>query len=208
MALPPLTRTGIAPYLSPSPNKYIRESFTDSDIPKLFAPEGVLRRCNDAVFTVRMFWHHNETREITAIFIRMIFHDGSMIAWIMPNGWDKQHNMIWIRENSTILDSGFPRSMDGSFGDMQKPKSGDVEPVLNIVQISYPEEIAAFFDQDRDVLPESLRERIFPPAPQDPLPEPPNNTTYLYMGAALLLMIGIGILAKKHFSSSDWKRGE
>ncbi|MGE0198033.1 MAG: hypothetical protein AB7N99_04530 [Simkaniaceae bacterium] len=81
---------GIAtPYLSHSPNKYIRESFTDNDIPKFFAPEGVLRRCNDAVFTVRMFWHHNEAHEITAIFIRIIFHDGSMIAWIMPNGWDK-----------------------------------------------------------------------------------------------------------------------
>ncbi|MGE0198034.1 MAG: hypothetical protein AB7N99_04535 [Simkaniaceae bacterium] len=72
--------------------------------------------------------------------------------------------MIWIQENSTTLDSGFPRSMDGSFGDMQKPKADDAEPVLNITQISYRETIATFFDQDRDVLPESLKRADFSPS--------------------------------------------
>lgn len=54
--------------------------------------------------------------------------------------------------------------MDGSFGDMQKPKADDAEPVLNITQISYRETIATFFDQDRDVLPESLKRADFSPS--------------------------------------------
>lgn len=151
---------------------------------------------------MRMFWHRNEANAITGIFIRIILKEGSMIAWIMPNAWDQEHNMIWIRNNQTkltgrpIIGEGFPYQMEGTFGSMENPNPDDVEPVLNIREIDTPEAIAAFFDQDREVLPESLRVRIFPPAPQNP-------HTYLYMGAALLLLIGIGIFVKRYFHNSE-----
>ncbi|MCB1081450.1 MAG: hypothetical protein KDK69_06460 [Chlamydiia bacterium] len=210
MALPPLTREGIRPFLSDSPNQILQDKFRDDRvIPHFFAPEGVLLRADDGVFNVRMFWHRNEANAITGIFIRIILEEGSMIAWIMPNAWDQQHNMIWIRNNQTklterpIIGEGFPFEMQGTFGNLQDPNPHDVEPVLNIREIDTPEAIAAFFDQDREVLPESLRVRIFPPAPQNPLPLPQNNQTYLYMGAALLLLIGIAILAKDYFNNPE-----
>lgn len=213
MTTPPLTREGIRPFLTDEIDEILQTNrYSDQDIVQFFSDEGELRCGNDCTYLIHMMWHRDQSNKVTGIFIRAILDDGSLLCWINPNVDNRRH-FIWIRDNRTIIE-GKPitKGLQGDVNTMlrtsKSPKIHVTQPQISIPNLQNREDIAAFFDRDREVLPEALRERIFLPAPQDPLPPLRNNHTYLYMGAALLLLIGIGILAKKHFSSSDWKRGK
>jgi len=173
MALPTLTHEGIKPYVTDEVHALLKRKFSQEEIPQLFSEAGVLRNVKECPVSICTKWHRDEANRIDGVFFRVI-HERVLIAWIAPNVCRNEHNYIWIENGNTKLE--LKPVFGGVLHDFIKialsgKKTKDPAPQFQPDQLDQPKAIAAFFDQDRDVLPDSIRTRIFPPPPQDPAPE-------------------------------------
>lgn len=199
MSIPELTKIGIAPFNTEEVNEILDQRFSDDEIPQLFNDVGVLRKGEDGVFNICMKWHRNELDVVDGVFVRIIF-EGNLIAWLNPAVCRNDHNFIWIKNGMPILrekpimGGGLCFEVDGC---LKLAKTGDASPRFEVEHLDNPEAIAAFFDQDRHVLPDILRARIFPPViPPDPIGDiHPRNRTYVIGG--LLLVLAVGYIAHR-----------
>ncbi|MCB1107637.1 MAG: hypothetical protein KDK76_06045 [Chlamydiia bacterium] len=194
MAIPPLTYEGISPYFPESINYIFRVQYRNEEIPPFFSDQGVLNHNTDdgEVFHIKMYWHCNSNNEITGIFIRIIFQEGDMMAWIKKEACESDNQAICIQKEQTVV---IPKAEIGEGMYHQivlaalraSPAQDQNVPELNVQNIQNRDVIATFFERDREVLPEPLREQIFP--------QNNNRYTYHYVGAVLLLATCMKIFA-------------
>ena len=188
MAIPELTRAGIAPFITKETGAVLKKRFTPEEIPQLFSDTGVQRKGSDGVFNICMKWRLDESSAIDGVFVRIIL-EGNLIAWTKPDTNRDVHNFIWIRNRETTLREtplfwgGMPYEVSCV---LQAGKTDDASPRFEVEHLDNIPGIAAFFDKDRHVLPDTLRAQIFPPE----APINPRTRTYVIGGIFLVLAVG------------------
>lgn len=212
MATPLTTLEGIRPYLNRTAYTDFRLSFDNDGITRLFSEDGMLKRNpTDGLSHIRMFWRRNDHNEVTGIFLRVI-REQRLLAWTNPSNdsGESTKNFVLLMNNQTMImrDEGFHTWIGGSLNGSDTLLTSDpmnnpddfVTPTCNI-QIDRPTEVAAFFNNDREVLPQNIREQVFSPQPAPTQPTPAQRDyTWLYIGCALVLTITIAAIAKQYLS--------
>lgn len=203
MAIPELTRAGVAPFVTEQAAVLLNGRFADEEIPQLFSDAGVLRKGLDGnLLNICMKWHYNELNAIDGAFFRII-SEGNLIAWLKPDVCRNTHNFICIQNASTELQkkpvvAGWdPNEVLTA---LLAGKTEGVSPRFDVKHLDNIPGIAAFFDQDRHVLPDTLRERIFLPVTL-PIPEAPitatNPRTRTYVIGGIFLVLAVGYVAHR-----------
>lgn len=177
---------------------------------QLKQPEGVNLTKDEENWNVRMDWHTDEAGVIDGLFMRMMSQT-VVDAFIIRNG---------SYDNLTFMSTGAPTAYSAdSIIHVTKAKQlfecmggtpYDQPVTLNRHELKNPELIKPFFNQNQDMLPEWIREQLFPHIPTPPRtpeptkkptqrPEEPNKESRktLYLGIAVLLVAAIVFVAKR-----------
>ena len=90
------------------------------------------------------------------------------------------------------------------FAPLELPKSKDSATFdIPAAKLIPPEEIRGFFGKNCDMLPDSIREAVYPSlkTPED-LPRPRRKPNFMCIGLVLLLVIGVANVVKRSFAQS------
>lgn len=138
----------------------------------------------------RIGWHRDETDKIQGLFLR-IYNQNSITAYRYTNSIE----MISIENHQTTTSS----SNVIAFFSMLQPlitqpniKDHPRKPTCQIEHLGHPEKIQDFFKNNPDMLPQPVRDKVFPST---------LSSKYIYLIGGLILTIGVIYLAKKYFKN-------
>jgi hypothetical protein len=206
MALP-LTLVNIQNHVSIVTYEQLAKVCDDPLLTQLSSEEGISRTYQGALANVRMGWYRDETDTINGLFIRV--HTQNMIvASVLKE--DGNLDELIITQQFTNLSEDVLLHVTKArqqFEVLQSAKH-DEEIVFHLDALKEIPTIQAFFAKSREMLPEPYRTDLLP-LPQKPLENPlqprdphgpkpaSNDYNYLYIGGALLAILGIAYLAKR-----------
>lgn len=148
-----------------------------------------------------MHWHRDKEAQINGIFIRCI-NPLNLMVWIQADVFPQEYNFIWIKNEyadlrkKSLMDLGeLPFEIEHAIEGAKTKADCPKVQLENLVKIK---DIAAFFDKDRDVLPTSVRDRVFPPPPMKKEEVPAKQSfNWTYVGGVLVLTLTIGYIADR-----------
>jgi len=151
-------------------------------------------------YNIQIGWNRDDANTINGLFFRVCTQD-TMLAYKLLG--TSGNEMLAVSNNKT---EHFTQAQEGlfSFGGrllnsiIPKLQTGvspsDRKITCTILNLKDADKIKAFFDKNREMLPANLHARLYPAS---------NNSTYLYLAGAALLLIAVAYFAKRAFFSSE-----
>lgn len=201
MSVPKITLSLIEPYISPNTYTALKSSCNDSLLDQLSNSRGVNRIYKDVNVNVRIDWHRDEKDIIRGLFMR-IYGSHFIEAFIInDDGYKRELN---INPHDTFE---FSRSLI-DLSDAQKLfaiinlKTHEEVIAFKLDNFKNPEKIKEFFSNHQDMLPEPIKEKIFPKLSLNPSHSEENSEGQSCLIIALIVIIvGTAIVSTKYFSS-------
>ena len=209
MAMPPLTLSNIQPHLSTVAYNALSKVCYDSALETLSSPNGASVVVQLLASRVQMEWHIDEGKRINGIFL-CIYNSSMIQAWKFIN--EDLHEITIL---TTPLYTGVSHPIlhvslaERTFG--QCVGTDHEEQVqFQAVHLENPGQIHAFFKNNQEMLPEPLRQTLFPPVVERKRRETArrknssslsnNNNNYYYIAGGVLLFLSIAFLSKRYFA--------
>ncbi len=211
MERPFLTLTNIKPHVSSVAYDALSKVCDDSVIGELSSPGGVPAVVQGSPSRVQMDWHTDESDQINGIFL-CVYNDSLIQAWQIL-GSDLSEITITTKPLYTGISNPMlhvrlaNETFERCVGDRH---AEDVQFNFTAEQLQNPYQIQAFFKRNQAMLPETLRQSLFPskvehkhrePSPRKhSSPSSSNNNNYLYIAGGIFLFLSISYLAKRAFA--------
>jgi len=206
----PLTLANIKQHIDDVPYQALAKICSNEALQTLASPNGAKLDVQGKHSNVRIDWHRDaQTNTIDGIFFRV--HNNEYIqAWriIKDQDFDEPYLITITHQHTTPSKIMFIHQGAAEQIFEQCVGASHEDPIaFEAEDLQDPGQIQAFFAKNQDMLPDSIRQRVFPQAPpkkpidgKDPA-APKSDNSYLYIAGALLLVLGIAFVAKRYFAA-------
>lgn len=208
----PLTLTNIQPHVSSVAYDALVKVCDDSVIGELSSPEGIPTVVQGSPSRIQMDWHTDESDQINGIFL-CVYNDSLIQAWQILGSNFLEITITTIPLYTGISDKALHVTLANETFErcVGTRHEEDVQFNFTAEQLQNPEQIQDFFKHNQAMLPETLRQSLFPSkvehkrresSPHRPKTPPysssSNNHYYYILGAFLFL--SVAYLANRFFA--------
>ena len=207
----PLTLTNIKPHVSSVAYDALVKVCDDSVIGELSSPGGIPAVVQGSPSRIQMDWHTDESDQINGIFL-CVYNNSLIQAWkILGSDFSEitiTTTPLYTGTSDKVLHVTLAnQTFEHCVG---APHEDVVQFNFTAEQLQHPDQIQAFFKRNQAMLPETLRQSLFPskvehkhrePSPRKhSSPSSSNNNNYLYIAGGIFLFLSIAYLAKRAFA--------